>query len=118
MRPQNQRPPPRDDADDGLEVENEPSGKTLVGKPSNDNAGPQDHGAAPSAVDAAVEARRLGFELVGEIAALAISAAKDLDDAAARCDLARARLHACRLSRIVRSALVEVGDILESRRAA
>jgi hypothetical protein len=52
------------------------------------------------------------FALLEEIAVLARDHAELLADAAVCGDRARARLHACLLSRAVRSALLTVNDIL------
>jgi hypothetical protein len=54
------------------------------------------------------------FELLEEIADLAHDHADELADAAAAGDRARARLHVCLLSRIVRTGLLTVGDLFEA----
>jgi hypothetical protein len=73
---------------------------------------------APSAA-AADAAERLAFDALGEMTDLAIDCAEALRDAATQGDRLRARLYACQLSRVTRSALLTVGDLsAKPRRAA
>ena len=51
------------------------------------------------------------FTLVAEIADMAREHAELLADAALRADRARVRLHACLISRVIRSALLTVADL-------
>jgi hypothetical protein len=61
----------------------------------------------------------LVFDALGEMADLAMEYAEALKDAATQGDRLRARLYACQLSRVTRSALLTVADIFaEPRRAA
>jgi hypothetical protein len=70
----------------------------------------------PSAAAVAV-AEREAFALILETADIARDHADELAAAAISGDRARVRLHACQLSRAVRSALLTVNDIfIESER--
>lgn len=71
---------------------------------------------APSAAAAAV-ADPAAFELLEEIADLALEHAELLADAAAAGDRARIRLHVCQLSRIVRTGLLTVGELFAAEAA-
>jgi hypothetical protein len=53
----------------------------------------------------------LAFDALGEMADLAIDYAEALKDAAMQGDRLRARLYACQLSRVTRSALLTLADI-------
>jgi hypothetical protein len=66
---------------------------------------------------AAAAAEQDAFTFVAEAADIARDHAEALADAAMRGDHARVRLHACQLSRVVRSSLVTVDEILEAERS-
>jgi hypothetical protein len=72
---------------------------------------------APSAA-AADAAERLAFDALSEMADLAIDYAEALKDAATQGDRLRARLYACQLSRVTRSALLTIADIFAVPRGA
>jgi hypothetical protein len=76
------------------------------------------NGDAPPSEAAADVVDQIAFEVLAETADMAISYAGALGDAAVRGDRARARLYACQLSRVTRTALITVADLFESRRAA
>jgi hypothetical protein len=65
-----------------------------------------------SSAAAANVAEQDAFALIAEIADIVRDRADELADAAMRGDRARTRLHACLLSRAVRSALLTVNEIL------
>jgi hypothetical protein len=65
---------------------------------------------APSQAAADV-ADREAFNVLEESADMAVSYAGALGDAAAHGDRARARLYACQLSRVTRTALLTVADL-------
>jgi hypothetical protein len=73
---------------------------------------------APPSQSAADAADREAFNLLEELANMVADYAGALGDAAAHGDRARARLYACQLSRVIRTALLTVDLFTEPRRAA
>ena len=77
------------------------------------------NGDAPPSEAAADVVDQVAFDVLAETADMAVSYAGALGDAAARGDRGRARLYACQLSRVTRTALITVADLFaEPRRAA
>jgi hypothetical protein len=75
--------------------------------------GPQ--GVGPMTPSAADAVEQLRFDALGEIADMASGYANELADAATRGDRQRARLFACQLSRVTRTALLTIAEIFAER---
>ena len=77
------------------------------------------NGDAPPSEAAADVVDQVAFEVLAEAAGVAVNCAEELEAMATSGDRARARLWACLLSRVARSALLTLGDLFaEPRRAA
>jgi hypothetical protein len=73
---------------------------------------------APPSEAAADVVDQVAFDVLAETADMAVSYAGALGDAAARGDRARARLYACQLSRVTRTALITLADLFAEARSA